>query len=335
MSPTIAISTAGTIRRPTADAIAEAARLLAAGRLVAFPTETVYGLGGDATSDRAVAAIFAAKGRPRFNPLIAHVADRAGAERIARLDERARRLADRFWPGPLTLVLPRRPDGGVSLLATAGLDTVAVRVPAHPVALALLAAFGRPVAGPSANPSGRISPTAAAHVADGLGEAVAMILDGGECRVGVESTVLDLSGPDPVLLRPGGLARAALEETLGHPLAAADAAQPDRPASPGQLLSHYAPDRPVRLGATAVAGDEALLAFGPAVPPGAAAVLQLSAAGDLAEAAANLFAHLRRLDRPGVRAIAVMPIPETGLGEAINDRLRRAAAPRETAPTFD
>ncbi|WP_374441242.1 L-threonylcarbamoyladenylate synthase [Stella sp.] len=325
----------GRIRPPTADAVAEAARLLDAGELVAFPTETVYGLGGDATSDHAVARIFAAKGRPRFNPLIAHVADIAAAERIARLDDRALRLAARFWPGPLTLVLPRRPEGGVSLLATAGLDTVAVRVPAHPVALALLAAFARPVAGPSANPSGRISPTSAAHVADGLGARVAMILDGGECRVGVESTVLALTGPEPILLRPGGLAREAIAAVLGPIGDGTVPAEPDRPAAPGQLASHYAPERPVRLDAATVAADEALLAFGPDVPAGAAVTLQLSAAGDLAEAAANLFAHLRRLDRPDVRRIAVMPIPATGLGEAINDRLRRAAAPRPEPPAFE
>lgn len=323
--------TADIIRAPTAVAVAEAARLLADGRLVAFPTETVYGLGGDATSDRAVAAIFAAKGRPRFNPLIAHVADVAAAERIACLDDRARRLAERFWPGPLTLVLPRRPDGGVSLLATAGLDTVAVRVPAHPVARVLLEAFDRPVAGPSANPSGRVSPTSAAHVLEGLGGRVAMILDGGDCRVGVESTVLDLSGREPALLRPGGLARDRIEAALGHVLAGAAPADSQRPTAPGQLASHYAPDRPVRLDAVSVAADEALLAFGADVPAGAAVTLQLSAAGDLTEAAANLFAHLRRLDRPGVRAIAVSPIPATGLGEAINDRLRRAAAPRPAA----
>ncbi|BBK40854.1 threonylcarbamoyl-AMP synthase [Allostella vacuolata] len=320
-----------TIREPEPAAIAQAARLLAAGELVGFPTETVYGLGGDATSDAAVARIFQAKGRPRFNPLIAHVHGLEAADRIARLDARAARIAARFWPGPLTLILSRRAGaGGVSLLATAGLDTVAVRIPAHPVALALLEAFGRPVAGPSANPSGRISPTTARHVADGLGAAVALILDGGDCRVGVESTVLDLSGPVPALLRPGGLARAELEAALGVDLRpAAPAGQPARPASPGQLLSHYAPARPVRLGATTVGADEALLAFGPDQPAGAAITRQLSAAGDLAEAAANLFAHLRALDRPEVRAIAVQPIPETGLGEAINDRLRRAAAPRD------
>ncbi|MCC7276006.1 MAG: threonylcarbamoyl-AMP synthase [Alphaproteobacteria bacterium] len=310
------------------EALAEAVRLLRAGALVAFPTETVYGLGGDATDDRVVAAIFAAKGRPRFNPLIAHVPDVAAADRIAVLDARSRVLARRFWPGPLTLVLPRRPAGGVSLLATAGLDTVAVRVPDHPVALALLAAVDRPVAAPSANRSGRVSPTTAAHVAEGLGDRVALVLDGGPCRIGVESTVLDLTGPEPALLRPGGLARGTIEAALGGPLATA-APDPARPAAPGQLASHYAPVRPVRLGARTVAADEALLAFGPRPPEGAAATLNLSPSGDLAEAAANLFAHLRRLDGAAVRAIAVMEIPEYGLGEAINDRLRRAAAPRD------
>ncbi|BBK30025.1 threonylcarbamoyl-AMP synthase [Allostella humosa] len=324
------------IQRPDPATIAEGARLLAEGRLVAFPTETVYGLGGDASSDAAVARIFQAKGRPRFNPLIAHVHDLAAARRIARLDARAEAVAKRFWPGPLTLVLPRRPEGAVSLLATAGLDTVAVRIPAHPVALALLEAAGRPVAGPSANPSGGVSPTTARHVADGLGQAVAMILDGGDCRVGVESTVLDLSGEAPTLLRPGGLARTLLEAALGCHLGTAVHGDPTRPTAPGQLASHYAPGRPVRLNATAVAADEALLAFGPEVPTGAAVTLQLSRSGDLAEAAANLFAHLRALDRPDLRAIAVQPIPETGLGEAINDRLRRAAAPRDDVPaTFD
>ncbi|MGE0718988.1 MAG: L-threonylcarbamoyladenylate synthase, partial [Alphaproteobacteria bacterium] len=279
-----------------AASIAAAARLLRAGRLVAFPTETVYGLGGDATDDRAVAAIFAAKGRPAFNPLIAHVADVEAAGRIARLGDRAAMIARRFWPGPLTLVLPRRPEGGISLLATAGLDTVAVRVPAHPVAAALLAAVDRPVAAPSANRSGRVSPTTAAHVADGLGDAVAMILDGGPCPIGLESTVLDLSGDRPALLRPGGVTRAMLEAALGAALAA-PTLDPARPASPGQLASHYAPARPVRLGALSVAPDEALLAFGPSPPAGAAATLNLSPAGDLTEAAANLFAHLRALDR--------------------------------------
>jgi L-threonylcarbamoyladenylate synthase len=304
----------------TPDNIQEAARLLRAGRLVAFPTETVYGLGGDATNDRAVAAIFASKGRPAFNPLIIHLPDAAAAARLVAFDARAGRLADAFWPGPLTLVLPRRPDCPVSLLASAGLDSLAVRVPAHPVALALLRAADRPIAAPSANPSGRLSPTTARHVADHLTGRVAMILDGGPCPVGVESTVLDLTGERPTLLRPGGIPRETLERQSGP----ADLANPGAvggPRAPGMLASHYAPSLPVRLEATAARPGEALLGFGPA----AGAQLNLSAGGDLAEAAANLFAMLRALDRPEFTAIAVMPVPDHGLGAAINDRLRRAA----------
>ena len=304
-------------------AIAAAAQALLAGRLVALPTETVYGLGGDATNDRAVAAIFAAKGRPSFNPLIAHVTGADAAAALVRFDERAAALAAAFWPGPLTLVLPRRPDSPVSLLASAGLDSIAVRAPAHPVAQALLRAVGRPVAAPSANRSGRISPTDAAAVAAELGDAVDIILDGGPCAVGVESTVLDLTGPQALLLRPGGVPAEELERLAG-PLGRPQGG-PIR--APGMLDSHYAPGAAVRLAATQVAADEALLAFGPPLS-GAATTLNLSAAGDLAEAAANLFAHLRRLDATGPRTIAVMPIPEHGLGLAINDRLRRAAAPR-------
>jgi L-threonylcarbamoyladenylate synthase len=309
-------------------AVTRAAGLLRAGKLVAFPTETVYGLGADATDDRAVAAIFAAKGRPRFNPLIVHVPDLAAAEAIAEFDGRAGDIARRFWPGPLTLVLRRRGDGGVSLLACAGLDTVAVRVPAHPVAQALLRETGRPLAAPSANRSGRVSPTQAAHVAAELGGRVALILDGGACAVGVESTVLDFSGasPEPALLRPGGVTLEELASALGR-VAIAEAA-PAAPRSPGQLPSHYAPRLPLRLDAAAARPGEALLAFGPKPPPGFAETLFLSRTGDLAEAAANLFAMLRRLDRPEFTGIAVMPIPERGLGRAINDRLRRAAAPR-------
>ncbi|MBI2236795.1 MAG: threonylcarbamoyl-AMP synthase [Magnetospirillum sp.] len=297
--------------------IAAAGRLLAAGRLVAFPTETVYGLGGDATSDRAVAAIFTAKGRPTFNPLIVHVAQAGQTETLVAVDDRARRLMARFWPGPLTLVLPRLPGSPVSLLASAGLDTIAVRLPDHAVARALIEAAGRPLAAPSANRSGGVSPTLAQHVDAGL---AALVLDGGPCRVGVESTVLDLSGQRPALLRPGGIAREELERELG-PLPRAE--DPTAPKSPGQLESHYAPGLPVRLGAEGPRPGEALLGFGPG-----AAELNLSPAGDLAEAAANLFAMLRALDRPGFTGIAVRPIPEHGLGLAINDRLRRAAAPR-------
>ena len=314
---------APTIEAPTSDAIARAAAILRSGGLVAFPTETVYGLGGDATNDRAVAAIFAAKDRPRFNPLIVHVAEAAAAEQLAAFDERARLLAARFWPGPLTLVLRRAANSPVSRLASAGLDSVAVRVPAHPVALALLRAAGLPVAAPSANPSGRLSPTTAEHVARGLGGRAAMILDGGPCPVGVESTVLDLTGGRPRLLRPGGVAAAELESLVG-PLASAGARAGARPRSPGLTASHYAPRLPLRLKARRVRAGEALLGFGAA--PGA--TLNLSPAGDLAEAAANLFAMLHALDRPPFAAIAVMAIPNEGLGAAINDRLRRAAAPR-------
>src|SRR5271155_1204918 len=302
--------------------IPRAAALLRAGRLVAFPTETVYGLGGDATDDHAVAAIFAAKARPRFNPLIIHVRDLAEAGRLAVFNSAARHAAAQFWPGPLTLVLPKQPSAGLSLLASAGLDTVAIRVPAHPVAQALLRGTGRPIAAPSANRSGRVSPTSAAHVAEDLGDAVAMILDDGPTPVGLESTVLDLSGEAPALLRPGAVLFEALTELLG-PIALPDSRVPK---SPGMLASHYAPRLPVRVAASEAHPGEALLAFGPEPPPGFAEVLWLSRSGDLAEAAANLFAMLRRLDRPPFTGIAVMPIPEHGLGRAINDRLRRAAA---------
>jgi L-threonylcarbamoyladenylate synthase len=307
--------------------ITEAARLILEGGLIAFPTETVYGLGGDATNERAVAAIFEAKGRPQFNPLISHVLDAGEAKRLVRWNETADKLAARFWPGPLTLVLPRAKDSPVALLATAGLDTVAVRAPAHPLAQALIRAVGRPLAAPSANRSGAVSPTRAEHVAESLGDRVKMILDGGPCAVGLESTVLDLTTAAPTLLRPGGATREAIEAVIG-PIALSDAIPTGNAArkSPGQLQSHYAPARPVRLKATTVAANEGLLAFGPDVPPGATVTLNLSPSGDLTEAAANLFAMLRALDRPGVGRIAVMSIPETGLGLAINDRLRRAAA---------
>jgi L-threonylcarbamoyladenylate synthase len=304
--------------------IAEAAALLCAGRLVAFPTETVYGLGGDATDDRAVAEIFAVKGRPRFNPLIVHVPGLDEAEALVVFDQRARQIARQFWPGPLSLVLPRRDDCRVSLLASAGLDTVAVRAPAHRVAQKLLRKTGRPIAAPSANRSGRISPTEAAHVAAELGDKLALILDGGPAMVGLESTILDLSGQVPVLLRPGAIAIEELAPLLGH----IEPVSGGMPRAPGMLPSHYAPSLPLRLYALSAHLGEALLAFGPEPPPGFAEVLWLSRTGDLAEAAANLFAMLRRLDRPGFAGIAIMPIPEQGLGRAINDRLRRAAAPR-------
>ena len=293
-----------------------------AGRLVAFPTETVYGLGGDATNERAVAEIFAAKGRPRFNPLIVHVPGLAEAEALAIFDDRARDVVARLWPGPLTLVLQRRGDCGLSLLASAGLDTVAIRAPAHEVAQALLRETGRPLAAPSANRSGRVSPTEAAHVFEELGERVSLILDGGRTQVGLESTVLDLSGETPALLRPGGVTLEQLTELLG-PIAAPAAGSL---RSPGMLASHYAPSLPLRLDAAGARPGEALLAFGAEAPTGFAEVLWLSRTGDLAEAAANLFAMLRRLDRPPFTGIAVMPIPEHDLGRAINNRLRRAAA---------
>ena len=314
--------------------VARAAALLRQGGLVGFPTETVYGLGGDATDGKAVAGIFAAKGRPHFNPLICHYASAEAAFADARADDRARAAAAAFWPGPLTLVLPRRPECRVDLLAGAGLDTLAVRVPANPIALDLLRQVGRPVAAPSANRSGEVSPTTAGHVLEGLSGRIAAVLDGGPCPVGVESTVLDLTGAGPVLLRPGGVPAEALEALLGRlgralPIAAAAATQSLR--SPGMMLSHYAPGLPVRLGAAEVAPDEALLAFGPALP-GAAVTWNLSAAGDTTEAAARLFAGLRWLDAEGTARgctrIAVMPVPEAGLGAAINDRLARAAAPR-------
>ena len=322
---------AGWARRlgTSAAEIERAAQALRQGALVAFPTETVYGLGAIAGDDRAVARLFAAKGRPRFNPLIVHVVDRAAAAPLARWDEIADRLAKHFWPGPLTLVLERLADAPLSPLVSAGGPTVALRAPAHPVAQALLRATALPVAAPSANPAGRASPTTADHVAAGLGQRIDLIVDGGPCPVGLESTVLDVTTSPPRLLRPGGVTREALEEVigpLGEPAAEAD---PLRPRSPGRLASHYAPGLPLRLDATSVAADEALLAFGPTPPTGAAVTMNLSPGGDLEEAAANLFALLHALDRPGLRAIAVMPIPDRGLGEAIRDRLARAAAPRE------
>ena len=310
--------------------IAEAARLIRDGELVAFPTETVYGLGADATNERAVAKIFEAKGRPHFNPLISHVLDAAEAQRFVRWNDTAEKLASRFWPGPLTLVLPRGVNSPIALLATAGLDTVAIRAPAHPMAQALIHASGRPIAAPSANRSGAVSPTLAAHVAQSLGDRVKLILDGGPCAVGLESTVLDLTTATPTLLRPGGATREEIETVIG-PVALSNAIPNGDAAhkSPGQLASHYAPSRPVRLEAVAAEAGEALLGFGPNAP---AAMLNLSKTGDLAEAAANLFAHLRALDSPGVTRIAVMPIPQTGLGLAINDRLRRAAASDDKGP---
>ncbi len=307
-------------------AIARAGALIREGRLVAFPTETVYGLGGDATQGAAVAAIFAAKGRPSFNPLIVHLPDLERAEEHAILDGRAEELAARFWPGPLTLILKRRPGSPISDLATAGLDSVAIRAPAHPVARALLAAADRPIAAPSANRSGRISSTAAIHVAEELGSRVDLVLAAGRSTLGLESTILDLTGESPVLLRPGAVTASDLAALLGD--IRTGGGDPDRPNAPGQLRRHYAPSTPLRLDAITAEPGEALLAFGPAAFAGrrASAVLNLSETGDLGEAAANLFAMLRTLDAAGHRGIATMPIPEDGLGAAINDRLRRAAA---------
>ena len=312
----------------TPETIAAAAVALRAGRLVAFPSETVYGLGADAGNGQAVAQIYAAKGRPSFNPLIVHVADVAAAERIAVLDEAARRLAAAFWPGPLTLVLPRRADAAISDLVTAGLDTIALRVPAHPTAQALLAGSGLAIAAPSANRSGHVSATRAEHVQADLGDAPAFILDAGPCTHGLESTIVDVTGTPPRLLRAGAIAATDIERVLGEPLMRATEAT-TTPQAPGQLASHYAPSAPLRLEATSAAAGEALLAFGPHPLPHTGAAINLSPTADLVEAAANLFTALRRLDLARPAAIAVMPIPADGLGEAINDRLRRAAAPRD------
>jgi L-threonylcarbamoyladenylate synthase len=305
------------------EAIREAARALARGDIVAFPTETVYGLGANALDANAVAKIFAAKERPRVNPLIVHVLGIAEAASFAAFDATARKLAEAFWPGPLSLVLKKRQSCKITDLVSAGLDTIALRAPAHPVARALLVKAKLPIAAPSANRSGRISPTTAFHVSIELGDIPAMILDGGPCPLGLESTVVSLAGPAPALLRLGALPREAIEAVLGQTLAEA---KPDAPvASPGWLATHYAPDSQLRLGATSVGPKEALLAFGPLVPKGALATVNLSASGDLSEAAARLFGALRELDRAGAATIAVMPIPNQGLGEAINDRLQRAA----------
>jgi len=314
--------------------VAAAARVLAEGGLVAFPTETVYGLGADATNPAAIAHLYQAKGRPAFNPLIAHVGDIAAARKIARFDAAATALAEAFWPGPLTLVLPKTPDCTVADLATAGLDTVAIRIPAHPVARDILRAFGGPVVAPSANVSGHVSPTTAAHVQSDLAGRIDLIVDGGAVDVGVESTIVGCFDA-PMLLRPGGVPRADIERVLGRALkqppaeADSDSAQP---LAPGMLASHYAPRAKVRLHAIGVEPGEALLAFGLGAISGidaAAMVMNLSERGDLTEAATNLFGHLRALDARGARTIAVMPIPDEGLGEAINDRLRRAAVGRE------
>jgi L-threonylcarbamoyladenylate synthase len=307
----------------TPEFIAQAADAIARGEIVAFPTETVYGLGANALDARAVAKVFAAKERPRFNPLIVHVAGLAEAERYAVVGDTARRLAKAFWRGPLTLVLKRRPNCGIADLVSAGLDTIAIRAPVHPIAQALLEAAKLPLAAPSANRSGRVSPTTAAHVQAELDERATMILDGGPCPLGIESTVVSVLDDAPALLRPGAVPRKAIVHVLGVTLAAAK--QQHRGASPGQLATHYAPSTELRLDVARPEPGDALLGFGPNMPAFEGPSINLSRTGNLEEAAARLFAALRELDETGATAIAVMPIPAHGLGEAINDRLRRAA----------
>jgi L-threonylcarbamoyladenylate synthase len=332
------------VARASIGAVKDARNVLAAGGLVAFPTETVYGLGADATNDKAVARLYAVKERPSINPLIAHVADLAAAEKLAVFNETARRLAKAFWPGPLTLVLPKAPGCPVGLLATAGLDTIAVRVPGHPVAHQILSAFAKPVVAPSANRSGEVSTTTAQHVLHDLRDRIELLVNDGPAPLGIESTIVACLD-QPTLLRPGAIDRAAIEKVLGTPLAVPahhehahrghgkhPSSHESAPVAPGMLASHYAPRTPLRLNATKVSPDEALLAFGPTAPAGAGeavATLNLSPRGDLVEAAAHLFAHLRNLDTEGAAAIAVAPIPDHGIGEALNDRLRHAAAPRD------
>ena len=309
---------------PDRRGLTRAADLLSAGELIAIPTETVYGLAGDARNPRAVAGIYAAKGRPAFNPLIVHLPDTDAAQAIATLSPQARILAERFWPGALTMVLPLREGAGIASLVTAGLDSIAVRVPAHPVARALLRIFGGPLAAPSANRSGRISPTSADHVLNpdgGLDGRIAAVLDAGPCPVGVESTIIGWQGDTPCLLRPGGIPAEDIQTALSRPLATPDH-RPDQPSAPGQLLSHYAPRARLRMNATDPGPDETHITFGSDGP------FSLSPTGDLTEAAARLFDILHRADSEN-RPIAVAPIPDHGLGAAINDRLRRAAAPRE------
>jgi L-threonylcarbamoyladenylate synthase len=319
-----------------------AVTLWRAGELVAMPTETVYGLGADATNGQAVAKIYSMKARPQFNPLIVHVADVTTAKKYVQWNDTAEKLAAAFWPGPLTLVLKRRIYCHINELVSAGGSTLAIRIPSHPVAQQLLKAFGGGIAAPSANRSGRISPTTAQHVRDELGDAVKLVVDGGPCEIGLESTVVDLSGEAPTVLRPGSITRAAIEAVLftadeaNEKKAAHAARQELRLAdtdggelkSPGMMETHYAPELPVRMNAETVDADEALLAFGPTPIEGAATTLNLSETGDMIEAAANLFAYMRLLDVPAHRAIAVMPIDNTGIGEAINDRLWRASAAR-------
>jgi L-threonylcarbamoyladenylate synthase len=306
--------------------IAAAAQALREGQLVAFPTETVYGLGADATNDEAVARVYAAKGRPSFNPLITHVPGVEEAFALGHFTQEAKALARAFWPGPLSLVVPRAASCPVSLLASAGNDSIAIRIPSHPMALDLLKATGRPVVAPSANPSGKISPTTAEHVRRHLKDKVAMVLDGGRCKVGVESSVVSFLAEGPKLLRQGGVPRTQIEKVLGHAIAVESHSA--RPHAPGQLLSHYAPHAELRLNADMPREGEAYLGFGPFHAHGP---WTLSARGDLVEAAASLFRLLHEIDATGVTRIAVAPVPHHGLGEAINDRLLRAAAPRDSA----
>lgn len=312
---------------PNQTQILQAAKALKNGELIAFATETVYGLGADATNADAVARIFSAKGRPRFNPLIIHVPDLAHASAFGRFSALATKLADHFWPGPLTLVVPLAKDCGIADLVTAGLDTIAIRVPGHPVAQKLLKEIARPLAAPSANRSGHVSPTSADHVREDFGDAITMVLDGGPTQLGLESTVVSVVGPEPKLLRPGAVTRETLEAVLRQSLATSIPIA-DAPRSPGQLTSHYAPRARVRLNVATLRPGEALLAFGPNVPETTGPCFNLSPSGDVGEAAINFFRALRLLDRAGTKSIAVMPIPATGLGEAINDRLTRAAAAR-------
>ncbi|MGE0604558.1 MAG: L-threonylcarbamoyladenylate synthase [Xanthobacteraceae bacterium] len=315
------------ILRADAAAIAEAAGVLRAGGLAAFPTETVYGLGARADDPRAVASLYAAKGRPSFNPLIAHVRGLDVAKRLGNFSEAALTLAEKFWPGPLTLVVKASGNECACELARAGLDTIAIRVPSHEIAQALLASVDFPVVAPSANRSGHVSPTAAQHVAEDLTGKIDLILDGGPSKGGIESTIVDFSSDAPRLLRRGGIARGEIEKITGPLLHAAKS----EISAPGMMASHYAPHAKLRLDAKEVRENEALLAFGTSPPEGshrARKILNLSMRGDLAEAASNLYAYLRELDASGAEAIAAAPIPGEGLGEAIRDRLSRAAAPK-------
>lgn len=309
----------------TPDSIEKAAAILRAGGLVGMPTETVYGLAGNANDDRAVAAIFAAKQRPSFNPLIVHLPTVAAAKSLALFSDYAAKLAEQFWPGPLTMVLPQQPNSPVSKLATAGLPTIALRVPNHQTAQDLMRACGLPLAAPSANRSGEISPTQAKHVEKSLGSAIDMILDGGECLVGLESTIVDLSTGRPTVLRMGGISLEQIEAVIG-PIDRFDGKKTGPIKAPGMLLRHYSPSIPLRMGIDNPKADEALLAFGADIPAGFQNILNLSASGDLLEAAANLYKFLHQLDHPSYSGIAAMPVPDHGLGRAINDRLRRAAA---------